>query len=98
MVIWVGLWHWLFLMPQTDAPMYQSFFCFGTIPSGFAIGIIGLLFGQVSRGAKAADNTVGVASTGPTIPMVVNPAVPVVANGVLASSDGVNSTNRVLSE
>ncbi len=62
MMIWAGLWYYYFLRPDPNPPTWQSFTCVGTILSGFAIGAIGLLFGLIGRGAKAADTTVGVAS------------------------------------
>ena len=63
MIIWAGLWYYYFLMPVPNAPTWQKFTCVGTILSGFAIGAIGLLFGLIGRGAKAADTTVGAASS-----------------------------------
>lgn len=62
MMIWAGLWYYYFLWPVQNPPRWQTFTCVGTILSGFAIGSIGLLFGLIGRGAKAADTTVGVAS------------------------------------
>ena len=64
LIIWAGLWYYYFLMPVPSAPTWQKFTCVGTILSGFAIGAIGLLFGLIGRGAKAADTTVGAASSG----------------------------------
>ena len=64
MIIWAGLWYYYFLMPVPNAPTWQKYTCVGTILSGFAIGAIGLLFGLIGRGAKAADTTVGGASSG----------------------------------
>ncbi len=62
MMIWAGLWYYYFLWPVPNPPRWQTFTCVGTILSGLAIGSIGLLFGLIGRGAKAADTTVGVAS------------------------------------
>ncbi len=64
LIIWAGLWYYYFLMPVPNAPTWQKFTCVGTILSGFAIAAIGLLFGLIGRGAKAADTTVGAASSG----------------------------------
>ncbi len=72
MIIWAGLWYYYFLMPVPNAPAWQKFACVGTICSGFAIGVIGLLFGLIGRGAKGADTTVGVASVGPVTPTVLS--------------------------
>ena len=63
LIIWAGLWYYYFLMPVPNAPTWQKFTCVGTILSGFAIAAIGLLFGLIGRGAKAADTTVGAASS-----------------------------------
>lgn len=65
MMIWAGLWYYYFLRPVPNAPTWQTFTCVGIILSGLAIGTIGLLFGLIGSGAKAADTTVGVASTAP---------------------------------
>ena len=70
MIIWAGLWYYYFLMPVPNAPTWQKYTCVGTIMSGFAIGVIGLLFGLIGRGAKAADTTVGAATTGGVTPLV----------------------------
>lgn len=70
MIIWAGLWYYYFLMPVPNAPTWQKYTCVGTILSGFAIGVIGLLFGLIGRGAKAADTTVGAANTGGVTPVV----------------------------
>jgi len=80
MVIWAGLWYWFFVTPQS--PGMHKFLCVGIILSGFAIGIIGLLFGMIGRGAKAADNAVGVAPAGPIAPVVAS--APVVPANVVA--------------
>ena len=64
LIIWAGLWYYYFLMPVPNAPTWQKFTCVGTILSGCAIAAIGLLFGLIGRGAKAADTTVGAASSG----------------------------------
>lgn len=66
MMIWAGLWYYYFLWPVQNPPRWQTFTCVGTILSGFAIGAIGLLFGLIGRGAKAADTTVAVANPGGT--------------------------------
>lgn len=63
LIIWASLWYYYFLMPVPNAPTWQKFTCVGTILSGFAIAAIGLLFGLIGRGAKAADTTVGAASS-----------------------------------
>lgn len=76
MIIWAGLWYYYFLAPAPNPPIWQKFACVGTILSGFAIGVIGLLFGLIGRGAKGADTTVGAAATGAAIP-----AIPVVRSG-----------------
>jgi hypothetical protein len=65
MVIWAGLWYYYFLMPFPDVPAWQRFACAGTILSGIAIGVIGLLFGRIGRSSKGADTTVGVAAEEP---------------------------------
>ena len=69
MMIWSGLWYFYFLRPDPNPPAWESFTCMGTILSGFAIAAIGLMFGLIGRGAKAADTTVGVAAT----PAIVAP-------------------------
>ena len=74
LIIWAGLWYYYFLMPAPNAPTWQKYTCVGTIMSGFAIAAIGLLFGLIGRGAKAADTTVGAASTGAVAPVQVVPA------------------------
>ncbi|HUQ68220.1 MAG TPA: hypothetical protein VM165_01780 [Planctomycetaceae bacterium] len=70
MMIWAGLYYYYFLMPLPNPPAWQSFACVGTILSGLAVAAIGLLFGMIGRGAKAADTNVGVASTGLVDPVV----------------------------
>ena len=59
----------------------------GTILSGFAIAGIGLMFGLIGRGAKAADTTIGVAATPAIVAPtpVVDPAV-VVTPGVVGTA------------
>ena len=85
LMIWSGLWYYYFLKPDPNPPAWQMFTCVGTIMSGVAIAVIGLLFGLIGRGAKGADNNVGVANAGPVtavIPPGVMPAgvaMPVVA-------------------
>lgn len=74
MMIWAGLWYYYFLRPYPEAPLWQRYLCVGTIFSGLAIIAIGLLFGQIGRGAKAADETVGVATTQPGAVASVTPA------------------------
>ena len=74
LIIWAGLWYYYFLMPVPNAPAWQKFTCVGTILSGFAIAVIGLLFGLIGRGAKAADTTVGATSSGQAASVV--PVVP----------------------
>ena len=81
MVIWAGLWYWYFLMPQQNPPALQRFMCVGIILSGFSIGIIGLLFGQIGREAKLADNAVGVASASPGVSVVAGGVMPPVVMG-----------------
>lgn len=76
MVIWAGLWYGYFLYPDPNPPAWQKFACVGIILSGVAIGAIGLLFGLIGRGAKAADTTVGVAPVGP-VPVVATNVAPV---------------------
>ena len=74
LMIWSVLTYYYFLMDNPSAPAWQNFLCIGTILSGFAIasigllfGLIGLLFGLIGRGAKGADNAVGVAPVGPVV-------------------------------
>lgn len=74
LIIWAGLWYYYFLMPVPNAPAWQKFVCVGTILSGFAIAAIGLLFGLIGRGAKAADTTVGAASSAQ--PAAIDQVVP----------------------
>ena len=75
LMIWSGLWYFYFLRPDPNPPAWESFTCMGTILSGFAIAAIGLMFGLIGRGAKAADTTVGVAATPAVVPTpVVDPA------------------------
>jgi len=64
LIIWAGLWYYYFLMPVPNAPAWQKYACVGTILSGIAIAAIGLLFGLIGRGAKAADTTVAATSSG----------------------------------
>ena len=73
MIIWAGLWYYYFLLPVDNPPVWQKFACVGTIFSGIAIVIIGLLFGPIGRDAKAADNTVAAATTDAVVP--ASPAV-----------------------
>ena len=91
LVIWSGLWYYYFLMPDPNPPTWQMFTCVGVIFSGLAIGTIGLLFGLIGRGAKAADTTVGVATAAPmaqAIPAGVG--TPVVAAGPAMLAPAVN--------
>lgn len=76
MVIWAGLWYYFFLSPLSNPPAWQKFVCVGTILSGLAIGVIGLLFGMIGREAKAADNAVGVAPAGPITPIIAGGMAP----------------------
>lgn len=93
MVIWAGLAYYFFVFPMPDPPPWQKFACFGTVLSGIAISLIGLLFGTIGREAKSADNTVGVAPAGPIVPMVASPVNPVaVADGRIVSQ----STGRLI--
>ncbi len=87
MVIWAGLWYYYFLRPLPNPPAWQSYLCMATIFSGVAIGVIGLLFGMIGRGAKAADNTVGGVDTSVA---VATPAIstPVVATPVMQAPVG----------
>src|SRR5690349_679322 len=87
MVIWAGLWYYYFLRPLPNPPAWQSYLCMATICSGVAIGVIGLLFGMIGRGAKAADNTVGGVDTNPA---VATPGVstPIVATPVTQAPVG----------
>ena len=77
LMIWSGLYYYYFLSAAERTSDWQNFACLGTILSGFAIAAIGLLFGVIGRGAKAADTTVGAAPIGPMVaPAVVgNPGV-----------------------
>jgi hypothetical protein len=76
MVIWAGLWYYYFLRPLPNPPAWQSYLCMATILSGVAIGVIGLLFGMIGRGAKAADNTVGGVDTNAvSTPVLATPVV-----------------------
>lgn len=79
LMIWSGLYYYYFLSPPDRTSDWQNFACIGTILSGFAIASIGLLFGVIGRGAKAADTTIGAAPIGPMVaPAVVGtPGVPV---------------------
>lgn len=70
LVIWSGLWYYFFLMGEPNAPKEQMFACLGIILSGIAVASIGLLFGLISRGAKAADTNVGVAGDATMVPVV----------------------------
>lgn len=75
MMIWAGLCYYFFVMPDPNPAAWQKFACVGTILSGFAIGTIGLLFGLIGGGAKAADTTSGVAATGTAESIVEVPPV-----------------------
>ena len=88
MVIWSGLWYYYFLRPQDNPPAWQSFACIGTILSGSTIALIGLLFGMIGRGAKAADTTVAIAPS--------NPAVSVIPSGI--PSNGLAGASLVTSD
>lgn len=70
MMIWAGLWYYYYIRPVPNPPTWQTFVCVGTIMSGFAVAVIGLMFGLIGRGAKAADTTVAAASNGTTAPVV----------------------------
>ena len=67
LMIWSCLTYYYFLMNNPEAPAWANFLCIGTILSGLAIASIGLLFGVIGRGAKAADTTVGAAPIGPMV-------------------------------
>ncbi len=75
MVIWSGLRYYYFILPAQSPPAWQSYACVSTIFSGIAIAVIGLLFGAIGRGAKEADNTVGMATTNIPTPVVQPVAV-----------------------
>jgi uncharacterized BrkB/YihY/UPF0761 family membrane protein len=94
MVIWAGLWYFYFLTPPHEAPVWQRFACVGTILSGLAIAGIGLLFGVIGREAKAADNTVGVASSATSVPIVTAAIAPSAANPPSIKAD--TRTDRVI--
>jgi len=89
LMIWAGLYYCYFLMPLPNPPAWQSFACVGAILSGLAVVAIGLMFGTIGRGAKAADANVEVAATkvvepavrasGTTTRVVSSPTVPAVA-------------------
>ncbi len=76
LMIWSCLTYYYFLMDNPSAPAWQNFACIGTILSGFAIASIGLLFGVIGRGAKAADTTIGAAPIGPVVAPAVVPGMP----------------------
>lgn len=67
LMIWSCLTYYYFLMNNPEAPAWANFLCIGTILSGLAIASIGMLFGVISRGAKAADTTVVAAPIGPVV-------------------------------
>ncbi len=67
LMIWSGLYYYYFLSAAERASDWQNFTCIGTILSGLAIASIGLLFGVIGRGAKAADTTIGAAPIGPVV-------------------------------
>ncbi len=75
LMIWSCLTYYYFLMNNPSAPAWQNFLCIGTILSGFAIATIGLLFGIIGRGAKAADTTVATVAAAPIAPVVAAPGV-----------------------
>lgn len=74
LVIWAGLWYFYFNLPIENPPAWQRFVCVGTIFSGMAIVAIGLLFGAIGRGAKAADTTTSVAAEETVVPVAMAPA------------------------
>jgi hypothetical protein len=90
MVIWAGLWYYFFLWPDPNPSTWQRFICAGTICSGIAIGVIGLLFGLIGRSSKDADTTVGVAAAEPVV------ASPLTAPSVIASQPTVVGTTGVV--
>ena len=93
LMIWSCLTYYYFLMNNPSAPPWQNFLCIGTILSGFAIATIGLLFGIIGRGAKAADTTVGAAPIGPMVaPGVVGGAV--IAAPMTAAAPAYDAPNR----
>jgi uncharacterized BrkB/YihY/UPF0761 family membrane protein len=100
MVIWSGLWYYFFLLPDPNPPTQQTFLCVGIILSGIAIAAIGLLFGLIGRGAKAADTTVGVVTAEPIAPSIPVNATPlgVVSNAPVdvrtSESLPINATSR----
>ena len=65
LMIWSGLYYYFFLMREPNPSPEQSFTCLGIILSGFAIAAIGLLFGLIGRGAKAADHMVAAGTVTP---------------------------------
>lgn len=79
-VIWSGLWYYYFLRPVENPPAWQSYVCMATIFSGVAVMVIGLLFGLIGRGAKAADNVVGGVESAHMV------ATPVVSAPVVSTS------------
>ncbi len=74
LIIWAGLWYYYFVLPVPNASPTHKFVCVGTILSGFAIVMIGLLFGSIGRGAKGADTTMGIAPVNAVVPAVATPA------------------------
>lgn len=93
MIIWAGLWYFFFVLPIPNASPTHKFICVGTILSGIAIVLIGLLFGSIGRGAKGADTTTGVA---PVVPMVAAPAASLTAAPVAQTAVPIESAGGVL--
>ena len=86
LMIWSILWYLFFLMPDANAPRWHTFACVGTILSGLAILVIGLLFGLIGHNAKAADaHLEPVASVPPqaTTPTLIAPAAAAYPQGAI---------------
>lgn len=79
MMIWTGVWYYAAheSWAQEDGQTWQKYLCIGLFLSGLAVTVIGLLVGQIGGAAKDADNTVGVAQSGPVMaaPQMVQPGM-----------------------
>lgn len=74
----------LFSEARSEPKVWQKFTCTGTIFSGIAIGIIGMLFGSIGREAKKADHAIDVVTPDGVAPAGIDPLRTPVAAGTVA--------------
>jgi hypothetical protein len=59
LTIWAAVWYYFLKHQDVSSYNWRYFVCIGLFFSGLAIGIIGLLVGQIGRAAQHADVPVG---------------------------------------